>query len=173
MRYPAAVPLRRDPLSEWFDRSAVAYLRRAYDHYGEWTGLYLPQPSVDQRAAAALIGIWSLGERDKWGEVRWVRAFKRSVYWHHKRYGYSGDFRPGQARASDQPGTALEWQTGQLVYKAGWPQRRWAIRIRVLPGGAAAAAAVADTVPASKRWIGPAGRATALQSTPADRDWEP
>jgi hypothetical protein len=166
------MPLSRDPLSVWFDRPASRLLERAYASRGQWTGIYLAPPTPLQRASAARIGIWDLGERDKWGEVRWVRAFKRSVYHSHRLYGYAGDFRPGEQRTTDRAGTSLEWETGQRVLKSGWPSRRWAIRIRIHPAGAAALAAADRKVPAQKRWIGPGGQPTHLQSTPADRDWE-
>jgi hypothetical protein len=164
--------LKRDPLSEWFDAAARRLLERAYRHRGEWTGIYLAQPGLRQHAAAARIGIWDLRERDRWGEVRWVRAFKRAVFWHHRMYGYSDEFRPGRPRASDHAGTSLEWQTGQLVMKSGWPGRRWAIRVRIHPAGAEAGHAAAEKIPASRRWV-IAGQPTARQSTIADRDWEP
>ena len=167
------MPLRRDPLSEWFDDPAARLVQRAYASRGQWTGTYLSPPSPRARAAAVILGIWDLGERDKWGEVRWVRAFKRAVYYQHRLYGYSGDFRPGQPRASDHAGTSLEWQTGQRVLKPGWPSRKWAIRVRVHPGGTAALIAAEDKIPSSRRWIGPGGAPTDLQSTIADRDWEP
>lgn len=166
------MPLSRDPVSVWFDPAAVRLLVRAYAGRGQWTGVYLAPPSPLQRAHAARIGVWDLAEKDKWGEVRWVRAFKRSVYWNHRMYGYAGDFRPGEQRISDRAGTSLEWQTGQRVLKAGWPARRWAIRIQVHPGGQAAETAADAKVPAARRWIGPGGQPTALQSTIADRDWE-
>lgn len=164
------MPRRRDPLSEWFDSAAARLVARAYANRGQWTGVYLSQPSVRQRAAAAMIGEWDLFERDRWGEVRWVRAYKRSVFWNHKQYGYAGEFRLGQPRASDHSGTSLEWQTGQLVMKSGWPSRRWAIRVCVHPGGWAATEA-ARSIPASKRWVDASGHATDLRSTAADDNW--
>jgi hypothetical protein len=166
------MPLSRDPLSVWFDPAAARLLARAYSNRSQWTGVYLAPPTPLQRAHASRIGIYDLGERDKWGEVRWVRAFKRSVYHNHRMYGYAGDFRPGEQRISDQAGTSLEWQTGQRVLKAGWPSRRWAIRVRIHPAGPAALAAAERKVPASKRWTDDRGQATELQSTIADRDWE-
>ena len=166
------MPLSRDPLSEWFDPAAVQLLRRAYQHPGQWAGTYLSPPSPRARAAAITLGIWNLAERDRWGEVRWVRAFKRAVYHQHRLYGYSGDFRPGQPRASDHAGTSLEWQTGQRVLKAGWPSRKWAIRVRIHPAGRAAYVAAVKNIPVKDRWV-IGGEPTELQSTIADRDWEP
>lgn len=161
---------KRDPLSQWFDSAAARLVARAYASRGQWTGIYLSQPSIGQRAAAAAIGEFDLYGRDRWGEVRWVRAFKRSVFWAHKQYGYAGEFRLGQPRASDHPGTSLEWQTGQLVMKSGWPSRRWAIRVRVHPAGAAATEA-ARAIPASRRWVDSAGHATSRRSDASDDNW--
>lgn len=161
---------KRDPLSTWFDSAAARLVARAYASRGEWTGIYLSQPSIRQRAAAASIGEFDLGGRDRWGEIRWVRAFKRSVFWNHKQYGYAGEFRLGQPRASDHPGTSLEWQTGQLVMKSGWPSRRWAIRVRIHPAGWAAHEA-AQAIPASKRWVDSSGRATSRRSDASDDNW--
>jgi len=161
----------RDPLSEWFDAAAIRYLERAYASRGQWTGVYLAPPTVPQRARAAMLGFPDLTRgRDKWGEVRWVRAFKRSVYWNHKRYGYSDSLRPGDPRNSPRPATALTWDTGNRVLKRGWPSRRWAIRIAIHQGGSAAARAAAK-IPGSRRWVDAAGYPTELQSTPADRDY--
>ena len=172
MRYARAVVISRDPLSVWFDPAAVRLMERAYQHPGQWTGTYLSPPSPRARAAAAFLGIWDLNERDRWGEVRWVRAFKRAVYHQHRLYGYSADFRPGRPRASDHAGTSLEWQTGQRILKPGWPSRKWAIRIRIHPAGTAATAAANRKIPDSGRWMSPSGQLTDLQST-AGRDKDP
>ena len=155
----------RDPLSEWFDAAARRYLERAYANRDSWTGIYLAPPSVAQRAAAARLGIWDLGARDRWGEVRWVRAFKRSVYYQLKKHGWHDGPRWSETRVSAWPAVALEWETGRRVLKSGWPSRRWAIRVRLHDGGVAAQRA-ADRLPASERWVG-----TDRQSTAADHDW--
>jgi hypothetical protein len=167
----AGMPAQRDPLSEWFDAAAIRFLHRAYANRGEWTGVYLAPPTVAQRArVAAELGYTNLtSDRDKWGEVRWVRAFKRSVYWHLKKFGYSDGLRPGQFRASDWPAVSLEWQTGARVLKKGWPSRRWSIRISIHPTGRAAHEA-AKKIPARERWI-VGGVPTDRQSTVTDRDW--
>jgi hypothetical protein len=157
--------LTRDPLSEWFDPAALRLLDRAYAGKGHWTGVYLAPPSVPQRARAALLGFPDLTRgRDKWGEVRWVRAFKRSVYWNHRMFGWSSGMRPGDYRTSPIAATALTWDTGQRVLRAGWPSRRWAIRIAIYPSADLA------KVPGSRRWVIDE-TPTDLQSTIADRDW--
>ena len=166
------MPATRDPLSEWFDAAAIRFLRRAYEHPGEWTGVYLAPPTVAQRArAAAELGYADLTRGpDRWGEVRWVRAFKRSVFWHMKKFGYSDGLRPGRFRASDWPALSVQWETGARVIKRGWPARRWAVRIRIHPTGRAAHQA-AGKIPAGQRWV-VNGVPTGRQSTVADRDWE-
>lgn len=165
------MPYSRDPLSEWFDPAARRLLVRAYANRDGWTGVYVGQPSVRQRAAAARLGFWDLYERDRWGEVRWVRAFKRSVYHNLYYYGRAGhvDFTQRRAGAGYAGGSkapyaaSMEWETGQLVQLKGWPSRRWAVRVKLQDGGTPAHNAGAR---AKDRWVG-----TELQSTPADRDW--
>lgn len=160
------MPATRDPLSTWFDAAAVRFLERAYRNKGEWTGVYLAPPRLDQRARAAALGFYDLtAGRDRWGEVRWVRAFKRSVYWHLKKYGYYEGLRLGQPRGSEWAAVSVQWETGTRVLKRGWPSRRWAIRIKVHPGGSAASSAAAR-LPEADQWVG-----TARQSTVRDRDW--
>ena len=159
------MPTGRDPLSEWFDSAARRLIQRAYDNRGQWTGVYLAPPSPLQRAAAARLGIWDLGERDRWGEVRWVRAYKRSVYYQLKKHGWHDAPRWDDTRVSAWPAVALEWETGRRVLKSGWPSRRWAIRVRLHDGGAAASRA-ARSKPGREQWAG-----TARQSTGADHDW--
>lgn len=160
---PAGV--RRDPLSEWFDTAARRLIRRAYANRGQWVGVYLAPPTVLQRAYAARLGIYDLYERDRWGEQRWVRAYKRSVYYNLKKHGFSDAPRWDQTRVSAWPAVALEWQTGKRVILKGWPTRRWAIRVRLHDGGSAARRA-AERKPASEQWVG-----TGRQSTIDDRDW--
>jgi hypothetical protein len=159
------MPATRDPLSEWFDGAARNLISRAYDNRGQWTGVYLASPTPVQRAHAALLGVYDLNERDRWGERRWVRAYKRSVYYQLKRHGFADAPRWEQTRVSVWPAVALEWETGQLIRKQGWPVRRRAIRVRLHDGGKAARRAV-DRFPDSRRWSG-----TELQSTQADHDW--
>jgi hypothetical protein len=158
--------LTRDPLSEWFDPAARRLIRRAYARRGEWVGVYLAPPSTLERAYAARLGVFDLYERDRWGEQRWVRAYKRAVYWNLTKHGFSDSFRPREERSSPWPGVSLEWETGKRIARANWPGRRWAIRVRLHDSGAAARAAV-DRLPASERWAD-----TPQRSTIDDREWE-
>jgi hypothetical protein len=174
---------RRDPLSVWFDPAARRLLERAYRSKGEWTGVYLAPPSIAQRARAAVEGEAGdlTRERDRWGEVRWVRAFKRATFWQLNHYGSRNGLR-GLGGEPNAVGTAktggggwaapvrLEWDTGQRVRLAGWPTRRWAIRVRIHGGGAATSRAGLAR-PERERWIGDDGRPTSRQSTIADQPW--
>jgi hypothetical protein len=155
----------RDPLSEWFDVAARRLIRRAYANRGVWTGVYLAPPTPLQRAHAARLGIYNLYERDRWGEQRWVRAYKRAVYYQLKKHGWADVPRWDETRISAWPAVALEWQTGQRVIRSNWPARRWAIRVRLHDGGSAAATA-ARAKPAGEQWVG-----TSRQSGPDDHDW--
>jgi hypothetical protein len=156
----------RDPVSVWFDSPARQYLERAYRNQGEWSGQYLAPPSPRALARLALMGVNPYA-RDRWGEVRWVRAYKRAVYYQLKHHGTRTGMDYSADRTSPWPARSLEWQTGARIQKAGWPSRRWAIRIRIHPSGAAASRA-ASAIPEQRRWI-VNGRVTDLRSTPADR----
>jgi hypothetical protein len=163
----------RDPLSEWFDRVAADWLARAYRAPGTWTGLYLAPPSRVRRAQAlAELGIANLAEKDRWGLDRWTRGLKRATYHAHKTFGYAGEFRPGDPRASESGGTALRWETGGLVIKPGWPQRRRELSIMIAPAGLAAELAV-SMVPPSQQYTSGAGEAYRSKPAPPDRPWEP
>jgi hypothetical protein len=159
------MPATRDPLSEWFDPAARRLLERAYANRGQWTGVYLAPPTPLQRAHAARMGFYDLYERDRWGEQRWVRAFKRSVYYQLKKHGWHDAPRWNEVRASGWPAVSLQWETGRRVLRSGGPSRRWAIRVKVDQGGSAAARA-ARAKPEREQWAG-----TSRQSTVADRDW--
>lgn len=164
----------RDPLSEWFDGAAAGWVARAYRKPGQWEVTYLAPPSQARRLQAAVeLGIANLDERDRWGERRWTRAFKRAVYHVHKEYGYAGEFRPCEPRVSDSAGTALKWQTRGLVRKEGWPTRRLELAIMIVPGGDAALAAAGHGTPAARRYTAPQGEAFRSKPAPPDRPWEP
>lgn len=160
---------RRDPVSEWFDAAARQLLERAYKNQGEWTGQYLAPPSPRALARLAAMGT-NPYSRDIWGEVRWVRAYKRAVYYQLKKHGHLAGMRYDAARTSPWPARSLEWQTGARIRKSGWPSRRWALRVRIHPTGAAASRAAREKVPESQRWI-INGRVTRRQSTPANRGY--
>jgi hypothetical protein len=142
---------QRDPVSVQFDPAARRFLARAYANDGAWTGTYLARPDPSWRAWGLFHG-FDLESRDQWGEVRWVRGFKRACYWNLANYGYTGGLQGDRRISKDARARALVWETGQLVLKSGWPGRRYAIRIKVVPGGQAAAAHVENHVPRAKRY---------------------
>src|SRR5271170_335234 len=109
---------QRDPLSVRFDGKAVALVRRAYRVKGSWAGDFLPPPGPRARAWLLWQGIDPY-ERDRWGELRYIRAYKRSVFWLLQHHG-------GVAGLRDTPNTGSfsggwharvggEWQTGVRV----------------------------------------------------------
>lgn len=159
------VEFERDPVSVQFDAAARRLLERAYASPGAWTGTYLAQPSASWRAWAGFHGI-DLTGRDPWGEVRWVRGFKRSCYWNLAWHGYAGGLQ-GARRIGKSDGAALVWDTGNLVMKAGWPSRRYAIRVRIMPGGQAAEAHVRSSVGVANRYT----EDESARSTMDKRDW--
>lgn len=157
---------QRDPVSVQFDPAARRFLARAYAADGAWTGTYLARPDPAWRAWGLFRGI-DLEGRDPWGEVRWIRGFKRACYWNLAHYGYAGSLQPARRISKDARARALVWETGQLVLKTGWPARRYAIRIRLVPGGESSAAWVERNVRAADRYTENAG----ARSDNERRDW--
>lgn len=158
-----------DPVSIWFERAALGWLQRAYRHPGKWEPTYLAPPTPARRAEAARLGV-DLDERDRWGEVRWVRGYKRAVYRMHKQYGYAGEIRFADPRTSPSSATALKWETRGLLRKAGWPTRRRELVIMIVPGGDVATEVTSQRTPAGRSYV----RSEAFRSKPAppDRPWE-
>jgi hypothetical protein len=169
MRENVRMGSQRDPVSVWFDDAARQLLERAYRNQGQWTGQYLAPPSARALAVLAVMGVNPMA-RDRWGEVRWVRAYKRACYNQLKKYGTRDRMNYAELRTSPWPARSLEWQTGARIIKAGWPQRRWAIRVRIHPTGAAASRAARENIANSQRWV-VNGRVTDRQSTPANRGY--
>lgn len=159
-----------DPISEWFERAAADWLGRAYRHPGKWEPTYLAPPTRARRAEAARLGETDLDARDRWGEVRWVRAYKRAVYRVHKEYGYAGELRFGDPRTSPSSATALKWETRGLLRKTGWPTRRRELVIMIVPGGDVSTAVVRHGIPAAKRYTVDA--AYRSKPGPPDRPWD-
>jgi hypothetical protein len=169
------VAYQRDPVSKWFDPAAVRLIARAYAARGEWAGVYVGPPTAMQWVQLGYLQVnpW---ERDRWGEQRWIRALKRSVYWHVCNFGGVSELRDvpnvGAFTGGWHAPVRVQWETGQLVRKAGWPTRRRAVRIRLHAGGSVTSRIGKTTTPKGKRWVDDRGAATARASTPEDRDWE-
>jgi hypothetical protein len=138
----------RDPLSPQFDGKARALIRRADARREQWTGSHLAAPTIEQRARASLMGVWNLYEIDRWGEARWVRAYKRAVYY--------------QLRA-DWPGIALEWNRTARSARGGF---RWLIQVRAHAKSSGAYQREAARVLAEY------GPGSGKHSSIDDHDWE-
>lgn len=159
----------------WFDPAARRLVTRAYEVKGQWAGVYVGPPTPAQLAELAALGINPFG-RDRWGEQRWIRGFKRSCFWLVNHYG-------GVAGLHDEPlvgawsGTWVspvrgQWETGQLVYRSGWATRRRAVRFRIHAGGSATSRIGKQDAPKGKRWIDDRGHATERVSyTESANEW--
>lgn len=166
----------RDPLSERFDLPARKLIEHAYANRGEWAGYLLPPPGPRARAWMAARGIRPY-ERDRWGELRFIRSFKRSVYWQVKWYGGREGLRASRNSASGGKRShwgapvRVQWETGRQVTDPGGHLGAWAVRIRIHPKGKATAAAGRR---ARDRWVDDEGHPTFRQSRPdlGDRPWE-
>lgn len=171
------MPYTRDPLSRRFDGKAVALIRRAYAVKGEWAGDYLPPPGPRARAWMASYGIYDPYQRDRWGELRWIRAYKRAVFWHLNWYGGVAGLRGLPNTGSGSGGwhspVRGEWQTGIRVERPEWETARWAVRFRIHAGGSRTSRiGLEQSVRRGENWMDPDGRPTFRQSLPDDRDWE-
>jgi hypothetical protein len=169
------VPYQRDPISVPFDGKARELIRRAYLVKGAWAGDYLPPPGPRARAWAASQGI-DLFERDRWGELRYIRAYKRSVFWVLNYYGGVNDLRGQQNTGSGRGGWHApvrgQWETGLRVERPEWRTFRWAVRVRIHPGGSATSRiGLRRAERLGENWIDPDGHPTFRQSTPDDRDY--
>ena len=162
---------RRDPLSVHFDGKARALVARAYAVKGAWAGDLLPPPGPRAR-------LWMLGqgidpyERDKWGELRFIRSYKRACFWWLGHYGGVSELRaePNTGAFAGKGWVAPvrgEWETG-IRNDAG----AWGVRFRIHAGGSATSKIGKDrAMRLNDNWIGPGGKATWRQSTPDDRGY--
>jgi len=171
------VAYQRDPLSVRFDGKARAWVARAYAVKGQWAGEFVPPPGPRGRAWMAAHGIFRAYERDRWGEVRWLRAYKRSVFhtvnWYGGVSGLRGERNTGAGSGGWHAPVRVEWQTG-IRAGAGPHEGMWAVRIRIHPGGRATSRiGLAKAIRENDNWIDEEGQPTFRQSTPEDRPWEP
>jgi len=161
------MPYQRDPLSERFDPAARAWIGRAYRVKGEWSGQFLAPPGPKVLMFCAAHGIDPF-ERDKWGEIRYIRAFKRSVYYQLKWYGGVHGFNAERHTSPFAAPVRINWDTGPRVMRKGWNMKRWSLQIRIVSAGDAAKEAGRK---AKRRWVTAKGEATEWASTPEDRDY--
>lgn len=161
---------QRDPLSVRFDPRAVVLVRRAYEVRGAWAGVYLPPPGPRARAWMAYQGIDPY-ERDRWGELRYIRGFKRSVFWLLNNYGgvtgLRGERNTGAGSGGWHAPVRGEWQTG--IRNA---EGLWAVRFRIHASGSVTSRIGKErAIRLGENWIDQDGRTTFRASTPEDRDY--
>jgi hypothetical protein len=172
------VAYQRDPLSLRFDGRALDLVTRAYRVKGEWAGDYVPQPGPRARAWMLAHGIYRPYERDRWGEVRWLRAYKRSVFhlvnWYGGTESLRGQRNTGAGSGGWHAPVRVEWETGVRVERPEWVLARWAVRIRIHPAGRKTSEiGLARAEREGNNWIDPATmRPNFRQSLPDDRPWE-
>lgn len=167
-------PYKRDPLSVRFDSRAAELIERAYRVRGQWAGMYLPQPGPRAYAWMAANGILDPYERDRWGEIRWVRAFKRSVFWQVNWYGGVTGLREQKNTGAGSGGwhapVRVQWETGNLVRRPGRLLPAFAVRMRIHGSGSKTSRiGLEKAIAAGNNWIDADGHATFRQSTPEDR----
>jgi hypothetical protein len=168
------VPYQRDPLSIRFDDRAVRLVARAYRVKGSWAGDFIPPPGPRALAWMAWMGIqpW---ERDRWGELRFIRAYKRACFWQLNNYGgvseLRGSLNTGAGSGGWHSPVRGEWQTGVRA-RQGEHVGEWAVRFRIHAGGAKTSRiGLATAQRLGDNWIDADGHATFRQSLPDDRDY--
>jgi hypothetical protein len=165
-----SVAYQRDPLSVRLDPRAVALVRKAYAVKGSWAGEWLPPPGPRARAWMARNGIDPY-ERDRWGELRFIRAYKRAVFWQLNNYGgvdgLRGQLNSGAGSGGWHAPVRGEWQTGVRNVDG-----LWAVRFRIHAGGSKTSRIGRERAQRlGDNWIDADGHPTFLQSTPDDRDY--
>lgn len=156
----------RDPVSVLFDRGARQLLDRAYARPGQWVGTRITGPSAGQVAHFAAQGINVLG-RDELGRDRWAAGFLRAVYHQHKWHRTGRGW--GPRRTVPNEGRAIRSDLGRQLRALGVIPAGRAVRLKSVPGGAAAITA-AGRLPADERiFLGAAQGPRAVDST--GRDW--
>ena len=150
-------------------------IARAYAVRGSWAGDFLAPPGPRARAWARAQGI-DLMERDRWGELRYIRAFKRSVFWQLNKYGgvagLRGQVNTGAFSGGWRAPVRGQWETGVRVERPEWQTFRWAVRFRIHPGGSATSRiGLARAARLGDNWMDADGHPTFRQSTPEDRDY--
>jgi hypothetical protein len=158
------------------DPKARDLIRRAYAVKGSWAGDFLSPPGPRARAWAAGMGI-DLYERDRWGELRYIRAYKRACFWQLNNYGrvsrLGTEKNIGAGKGGWNSPVRGEWQTG-IRPTSGPHVGEWAVRFRIHPGGKTTSKIGKErALRLGENWIDEDGEPTFRQSTPADRNWEP
>jgi hypothetical protein len=169
------VAYQRDPLSTRFDGKSARLISRAYAVRGAWAGDYLPPPGPRARLWMAAQGIDPY-ERDRWGELRYIRSYKRSVFWVLNNYGGVAELRGEKNTGAGSGGWHApvrgQWETGIRNVEGAW-----AIRFRIHPAGRGDGRSETSRRgrqlgnALGNRWIDDDGHATYLQSTPDERGY--
>jgi hypothetical protein len=167
----------RDPVSELFDVPARRLLARAYEARGQWVMTRLADPSPRHVALLASWGINPYGpdnaptlagtRQDM--RSRWGRGFARSVFYIEKWHGGAAGLRQSRLMTPNQTRSVVI-EIGRRVRAAGVIPAGRAVRIRTVPGGAAAtrhARKLPDTVRIFDDHGAPADR----WSVADERDW--
>jgi hypothetical protein len=158
----------RDPVSELFDAGARRLLTRAYARVGTWQQTRVTDPSARHCAWAAELGI-DLDGRDKWGRPRWAAGMVRAIYYQHKWFYSRGALRE-QRRNVANDSRAVQVEVGRRMPAVGVLPAGRIVRVRVRPGGAAAARA-ARAEPADRRIYTTSGAPGARWNDQSQRDW--
>lgn len=170
----------RDPVSLLWDGPARQLLARCYAAPGTWQGTRLADPTAQQLAWAASLGI-NLRGRDNPSTVsrrgglnarsRWARAFVRSVNYQHRYYSRArgGGWRDERARVARST-YALQVEVGRALPARGIIPAGRAVRVKLHQGGQRAdqaAARKSDT----DRYITDDGGRGGRWSSIDRRDW--
>jgi len=174
------MPHSRDPVSVLLDRGARTLLERAYRaRAGTWVMTRLADPSREHLDWAQDMGIDNLMGPDRSvtqggtqvnAHTRWGRAFMRSLYYQHQRYGDkpAGELRDTRRTVPYSLPLQVEW--GRRVPAVGIIPAGRAVRIRVATGGQTKLRVV-RAKPDSARIYADSGAPAGRWADPRKRDW--
>lgn len=170
---------QRDPVSQWWDTAARELLGRAYARPGQWVGTRVADPDPRHHRLAAVHGIDLNGPdpvdvlpgKGVNARTRWVRGFIRSLYYQHQRYHAAGGTWRAAQRTVPYGSQALKVEVGRRVRARGVIPAGRAVRVKILPGGRAANAAVRK-LPDSRRYIEDDGAPGSRQATFETADYD-
>lgn len=173
--------IERDPVSELLDAGARRLLERAYAKPGQWVNTRLadPPPEAIERFAARGINLMGPDDAPTRGGTtklrvytRWGRGFTRALYYQHKWYSNTGNrgFRSAKRMVERHAG-ALQVEFGRRLPAAGVIPAGRAVRVRLMPGGKQALAAVRQLPDAERKFTDAGDHAGASSELAGRRDW--